>query len=92
MDDKIDQWIKKKPNIFQKIVATVLFIFGILLMVGPVKNWDWLYTSDKEYHSEWSMEQLSRYFGRTTACVIGFIGGGVIFAVGSAFVYSTFFK
>lgn len=90
MDHKIAQWIKTNPNIFQKIVATAFFIFGILLMVGAVKNWDCLYAPDKEYHSKSSMGQLSRYFGRKTARIVGFIGGGVILAFGSVLLYSAF--
>lgn len=92
MDDKIGQWIKENPDFFQKIVATGLFIFGIFLMVGAVKNWDWLYAPDKEYHSKWGMGQLSRYCGRKTARIVGFIGGIVITIFGGILVYGVFFK
>ncbi|WP_022820236.1 Imm17 family immunity protein [Fusobacterium russii] len=92
MDEKIGSWIKNNPNIFGKIVAIVFFIFGICLIIGAFKDWDWLYAPDKEYHSRWSMGQLSRYYGRKTARFVGFLAGIAITIFGCILIYGAFFR
>lgn len=91
MEDKIEGWIKNNPSIFGKLLALVVFILGICFIVGAFKDWDWLYAPDKEYHTRWSMGQLSRYWGRKTARFVGFLGGIAITAFGCILLYGAFF-
>lgn len=92
MDDKIGKWIENNSKIFQKRISLILFILGICLIAGEIKDWDWLYTPDKEYHSNWGIGKISRYFGRKTARIIGFAGGIAITAFDGISVYGAFFK
>lgn len=90
VDEKIGSWIKEHPSNFQKIVASVIFLFGICLMIGAIRDWSWLYAPDKEYHYKWSLGKVSRYCGRKTARVIGFIGR-IFFAIcGGMLIYGAF--
>ena len=34
MDERIEQWIKNNPAIFGKIIAVVVFVFGVCLIIG----------------------------------------------------------
>lgn len=40
MDERIEQWIKNNPAIFGKIIAVVVFVFGVCLIIGAVRDWD----------------------------------------------------
>ena len=42
-------WVGKNPITFGGIVALLLAAFGICLIIGALKNWDWLYEPDKHY-------------------------------------------
>ena len=86
----MENWIKNNPNIFGKILAIVVFLFGICLIIGAFKDWDWLYAEDKEYHTRWSMGQLSRAWGRKTARLVGFLGGIAIIGFGCILLYGAF--
>ncbi|WP_316807396.1 Imm17 family immunity protein [Pedobacter agri] len=92
MEEKTNQWISNNPSLFGKGVAVVVLLFGICLMVGAIKNWDWLYKADGHYQNNWSMGQISRYLGRDTARIIGFCGGILFTAIGGFLVYAGFFK
>ena len=81
---------KNNPNIFGKILSIVVFLFGICLIIGAFKDWDWLYAEDKEYHTRWSMGQLSRAWGRKTARLVGFLGGIGITVFGMYFTLWSF--
>ena len=63
MDERIEQWIKNNPTIFGKIIAVVVFVFGVCLIIGAIRDWDWLYVPD-DYQSKWGMGQISCYSGR----------------------------
>ena len=43
----MENWIKNNPNIFGKILVIVVFLFGICLIIGAFKDWDWLYAEEK---------------------------------------------
>lgn len=90
MEEKTKSWMENNPGIFGKIIAVVLTVFGICLMIGAVKNWDWLYKADGHYQNNWNMGQISRYLGRTTARVIGFAGGLVLAGLGVFLLYAAF--
>lgn len=40
MDERIEKWIKNNPAIFGKIIAVVVFVFGVCLIIGAVRDWD----------------------------------------------------
>ena len=90
--DKIEEWIKNNPGIFGKIISVVCLVFGICLIIGSVKDWDWLYAADKHYQNNWGMGQISRYLGRGNARIIGFIGGIFFTVFGCILIYGAFFK
>lgn len=90
--DKIEEWIKNNPGIFGKIISVVCLVFGICLIVGAVKDWDWLYAADKHYQNNWGMGQVSRYLGRGNARIIGGVGGIIFIAIGCILIYGAFFK
>lgn len=90
--EKTRDLIHKNPQVFSKIFSLVLLLFGILVVIGAIKDWDWLYAPDKSYHSWWNLSQVSRYLGRGTARILGSIGGLVIIAAGIAWCYAVYFK
>ena len=89
MDERIEKWIKNNPAIFRKIIAVVVFVFGVCLIIGAIRDWDWLYAPD-DYQSKWGMGQTSRYLGRPVARIIGFAGGVFFAVIGGIFVYGVF--
>ena len=48
-------WVGKNPITFGGIVALFLAAFGICLIIGALKNWDWLYEPDKHYQNNCTM-------------------------------------
>ena len=80
MGERIEQWIKNNPTIFGKIIAVVVFVFDVCLIIGAIRDWNWLYAPDPHYQSKWGMGQISRYLGRPVARIIGF-AGGIFFAI-----------
>ena len=90
--EKIRDWINNNGGIVGKMVSIVILIFGILVIIGAILNWDWLFKPDGHYQNKWTIGQLSRYLGRNTARVIGFIGGLIITIAGATWSYMTFFK
>ena len=48
-------WVGKNPITFGGIVALLLAAFGICLIIGALKNWDWLYEPDKHYQNNCTM-------------------------------------
>ena len=83
-------WVGKNPITFGGIVALLLAAFGICLIIGALKNWDWLYEPDKHYQNNWTMGKISRYLGRDMARVIGFITGVFFIIIGIYFSYIAF--
>ena len=84
--------IQDSGNALGKVVSLVILVFGILVIIGSIKDWDWLYKPDPAYHNKWTIGQVSRYFGRGTARVIGFVGGVILVIAGAAWSYMAFFK
>ena len=83
-------WVGKNPITFGGIIALLLAAFGICLIIGALKNWDWLYESDKHYQNNWTMGQISRCLGRDMARTIGFITGVFFIIIGIYFSYIAF--
>lgn len=90
--EKAKNAIQNNPGTFSKIFALALLTFGVLVVIGAIKNWDWLYSPDDSYHNWYTIGQVSRYLGRGTARVIGFIGGLILIFAGGAWSYAVFFK
>ncbi len=88
--DKIRSWMHNNGGTFSKLVSLAFLVFGILVVIGAIKNWDWLYKPDDSFHNKWTIGQISRYLGRTTARVLGFCGGLLLIAVGSFWSYLAF--
>ncbi|SOD11738.1 immunity 17 family protein [Pedobacter xixiisoli] len=82
MEGKSQHLETTDPNVFGKILAVVILGFGICLVIGAIKNWNWLYAEYKHYQNNWSMGQISRYLGRKTARIIGFMGGILMLCIG----------
>src|SRR4051812_31808918 len=89
---KIKVWIHNNGDTFSKMVSLAFLVFGILVVIGAIKNWDWLYKPDDSYHNKWTIGQLSRYLGRRPARIAGFFGGLLLIAVGSFWSYRAFLK
>ena len=92
MIEKIKDWIHNNGGTFSKIVSLAFLVFGILVIIGALKNWDWLFKPDESYQNKWTIGQLSRYLGRNTARVIGFILGVVLVIAGSVWSYMALFR
>ena len=90
--DKISNWIQHNGGAFGKIVSLAFLIFGILVVIGAWKNWDWLFKPDASYQNKWTIGQISRYLGRNTARVLGVIGGIILIVAGAFWSYAAFFK
>ncbi len=90
IENNIRSGIQNNPQIVAKGIAVVLIVFGILAMIGAIKNWDWLYKPDDDYSGRQPMRmgQVSRYFGRGTARVLGFMGGILLSCAGAYWLYS----
>ncbi len=94
-DDKIEKtknWMHNNPGIVGKMLSLAFLIFGILVVIGAIKNWDWIFKPDDSYQNKWTIGQVSRYLGRNTARVIGFIGGVVLIIAGAVWSYMAFFR
>lgn len=87
MKTLLKELIGSNPITFGGIVALLIAAFGICLIIGTLKNWDWLYEPDKHYQNNWTMGQISCYLGRDMARVIGFITGVFFIIVG---IYSSY--
>jgi len=92
LENNIRNVIHDNPRIVAKGLAIVFILFGILAMIGAVRNWDWFYKPDDQYHNWYTMGQVSRYLGRGTARVIGFIGGILISCAGAYWLYYMIFR
>lgn len=90
--EKIRSWMHNNPGIFGKMVSLAFLVLGILVVIGAVKNWDWIYKPDESYHNKWTIGQVSRYLGRDTARIIGFIGGLLLIVAGTVWSYMAFKK
>jgi hypothetical protein len=88
--EKIRTWMHTNAETFSKLVSLAFLVFGILVVIGAVKNWDWLFKPDESYHGRWTIGQISRYLGRGTARVLGFIGGLLLIAAGAFWTYLAF--
>ena len=92
MEENKAQNIVKHTSMFGKLVSLTILVFGILVVIGAIKNWDWLFKPDDSYHNKWTIGQISRYLGRNTARVVGFIGGILLIIAGGVWSYSAFMK
>ena len=90
--EKIRSWMHNNSETFGKMVSLAFLVFGILVIIGTIKNWDWIYKPDESYHNRWTIGQMSRYLGRDTARVIGFVGGLILIVAGGVWTYSAFFR
>ena len=88
--DNVKSWMHNNPALFGKLVALMILLFGVLVIIGAVRNWDWIYKPDESYHNRWTIGQVSRYAGRNTARVIGFVGGIVLVIAGAVWSYKLF--
>ncbi|NTS43890.1 hypothetical protein HRG84_23620 [Flavisolibacter sp. BT320] len=84
--------LQANPGLLGKTLALALLVFGILCIVGAIKNWDWIYKPDEAYHNRWTIGQVSRYAGRNTARVIGAVGGVLLVIAGAVWSYKMFTK
>ena len=85
-------WLAVNAGALSKIVSLAFLAFGILVVIGAIKNWDWLYKPDIAYHNKWTIGQISRYLGRNTARVVGFVGGLLLILAGAVWTYMSFTK
>jgi hypothetical protein len=92
MDDKVTNWMNNNGGLVGKMVALAILVFGLLVIIGAIKNWDWLYKPDASYHNRWTIGQVSRYLGRGTARIIGVVGGLLLVIAGAYWTYAAFFK
>ena len=90
--ENIRAWMHNNPGIFGKMVSVAFLAFGILVVIGAIKNWDWIFKPDASYQNKWTIGQMSRYLGRSTARIIGFIGGVILIIAGSVWSYMAFFR
>ena len=84
------EWIKQNPYIAGGVIALLLAGFGICLIIGAIKDWDWLYEPDEHYQNNWTMGQISRYLGRKAARMIGVLGGVFFIVIGLYLSYIAF--
>ena len=92
MEENAKSWIHNNSALFGKMLSLAFLVFGILVIIGAIRNWDWLYKPDESYHNRWTIGQVSRYLGRGTARVLGAIGGLLIIFAGAVWSYKAFSK
>ena len=90
--DKIKNWIQHNGGTVGKIVSLTILLFGILVIIGAFRDWDWLFKPDASYQNKWTIGQLSRYLGRNTARIIGFVGGVLLVIAGAVWSYMTLIR
>ncbi|HEX5150764.1 MAG TPA: Imm17 family immunity protein [Parafilimonas sp.] len=91
-EDKVHNWMQNNSGLVGKLISLTILVLGILLIIGAFKNWDWLFKPDQSYHNRWTTGQVSRYLGRNTARVVGFIGGVILVIAGGFWSYTAFIK
>jgi Immunity protein 17 len=89
---EVKTWLAMNAGLLSRIVSLAFLVFGILAVIGAIKNWDWLYKADVAYHNKWTIGQISRYLGRNTARVCGFVGGLLLILAGAVWSYMAFTK
>jgi hypothetical protein len=89
-ENSIRNWIHANPGIFGKMVSMAFLLFGVLVVIGAIRDWDWLFKPDQSYHNKWTIGQVSRYLGRNPARVVGFVGGLFLIICGSIWSYRAF--
>ena len=86
----VEKWIGKNPNLVMAAVAVALIIYGVLSMIGALKNWDWLYEPDTQFSGnplqQWSPGKISYEYGRKAGRLYGFLIGLLIFIPLGAFL------
>lgn len=90
--EKISEWIKGNKGVVGKFLSLAILAVGILLIIGAILNWDWMYKPDEHYHNRWNTGQISRYLGRNTARVFGFAVGLLLVIAGGLWSYMAFFR
>lgn len=90
--EKISSWIKQHSGTVGKALSLAILVVGILLIIGAIMDWDWIYKPDNTYHNNWNTGQISRYLGRGTARVFGFLVGLLLVIAGGAWSYMAFFR
>lgn len=88
--DNVKNWMHNNPALFGKLVAGAILLFGVFVILGAIRDWDWIYKPDESYHNRWTIGQISRYAGRNTARVIGFAGGVLLVVAGVVWSYKLF--
>ena len=88
--EELKNWIKENPSVFGGVLSFLSFVFGVCLVLGSVKDWDWLYEPDEHYQNNWTMGQISHYMGRDVARFIGFLGGMFFMGIGLYFMYQIY--
>ena len=53
--EELKNWIKENPLAFGGVLSLMSFVFGVCLVLGAVKDWDWLYEPDEHYQNNWTM-------------------------------------
>ena len=92
MEENIRSWMHNNGALLGKMVSMAFLIFGILVVIGSIKDWDWIYKPDESYHNRWTIGQVSRYLGRGTARILGAIGGLILIFAGAIWSYKSFTK
>jgi len=90
--NKISSWIKENSGLVGKFFSIAILAVGLLLIIGAILNWDWMYKPDEHYHNRWNTGQISRYLGRGTARVFGFAVGLLLGIRGGFLSYSAFIR
>ena len=90
--EKVRNWMQHNSGLVGKLLSLTILIFGILVVIGAILNWDWLFKPDGSYHNKWTIGQISRYLGRDTARILGLIGGLILIIAGGTWTYMVFFK
>lgn len=72
--DKIHVYFREHP----KVMALIPLSLGVMMIVGAVQNWDWLYAPSGTFRG---IGGISAYFGRTIARIVGVVVGLIFFFV-----------
>jgi len=70
--ETLKEWVGKNPIVFGGIVALLLAAFGVCLIIGALKDWNWLYEPDGHYQNNWTMGHIKLFEQQFEECSIGF--------------------
>ena len=70
----------------------VLIAFGILILIGAIRNWDWIFKPSPVTYSLAKLDGIINTFGRTTGRIVAGIGSVLVILFGIGWIMFCFYQ